>query len=377
MRIAFYAPMKPMDDPEPSGDRRVARAFANALTNLGHDVFQASTFRSYEGTGSEAEQTAIKKAAFEAHEPLIEQLVKSPPDVWFTYHVYHKSPDWLGPGISDFFDIPYVIAEASHAPKQIDGSWKVGFEGAAKAICRADAIISVNPTDEPCLTTLRGGRSGLYFIPPFIENDRPSVVLERSHLRERLAAEQGFDATVPWLLCVAMMRPGAKQDSYKVLSDALPLLSHQPVNLLIAGSGPDHSTISNLFRNAPNVHFLGECHGDMLKKLYTAADLFVWPAVREGFGMALLEAQAAGLPVVAGYTPGVATIIDDGTTGLLTTPGDPRSFAQAVDRLLHHSKMRSDMSTAAERKALQTHSSQVAEQRLRRILEDLRTETAA
>ncbi len=65
MRILFVAPMKHLDNPGPSGDRRVVNAFANALKNLGHDVFEVSSFRSYGGTGSCERQNAIKRAAFE------------------------------------------------------------------------------------------------------------------------------------------------------------------------------------------------------------------------------------------------------------------------------------------------------------------------
>ena len=53
-----------------------------------------------------------------------------------------------------------------------------------------------------------------------------------------------------------------------------------------------------------------------------AADLCVWPAVREAYGVAMLEAQAAGLPVVAGRECGVAEVVQDGMTGVLTPPRD-------------------------------------------------------
>ena len=104
MRIAFVAPMKHLDNPGPSGVRRVVNAFANALKNLGHDVFQVSTFRSYDGTGPCERQNAIKRAAFEIPEDLLKHHDQSP-ELWFTYHVYHKSPDWIRPTISGHFNI--------------------------------------------------------------------------------------------------------------------------------------------------------------------------------------------------------------------------------------------------------------------------------
>ncbi len=73
-----------------------------------------------------------------------------------------------------------------------------------------------------------------------------------------------------------------------------------------------------------------------LPALYAAADLYLWPAINEAYGMAFLEAQAAGLPVVAGRTGGVPAVVADGVTGVLTPIGDATSFADAVARLLDH-----------------------------------------
>jgi len=92
---------------------------------------------------------------------------------------------------------------------------------------------------------------------------------------------------------------------------------------------------------------LGVLDGWALRSVYAACDLFVWPAVREAFGMAILEAQAAGLPVAAGRTGGVPGIVADGETGLLTAPEDARAFAGAARRLLENRDLRTAMGTAA------------------------------
>ena len=81
MRILYVAPMKHLDNPGPSGDRWVVNAFANALKTLGHDVFQVSTFRSYDGTGSCERQNAIKRAAFEIPEDLLKHHANQSPEL--------------------------------------------------------------------------------------------------------------------------------------------------------------------------------------------------------------------------------------------------------------------------------------------------------
>jgi glycosyltransferase involved in cell wall biosynthesis len=90
-----------------------------------------------------------------------------------------------------------------------------------------------------------------------------------------------------------------------------------------------------------------------LADVSAAAHIFIWPAIRDGFGIALLEAKAAGLPVAVGYTPGLATIISDGETGILRPQGDGQAFAAALHRLLHDAQMRETMDDAANRNALQ------------------------
>ena len=81
--------------------------------------------------------------------------------------------------------------------------------------------------------------------------------------------------------------------------------------------------------------------------LYAAADLLVWPAINEAYGMALLEAQAAGLPVVAGNSGGVGEVVCDGRTGLVVPQGDGAAFAAAVAGLLDRPEARAAMADAA------------------------------
>src|SRR5687768_3144088 len=110
MRIAFYAPLKSPDHPVPSGDRRVARLLVQALEQAGHEVTLASTLRTYEPEGNPARQLQLRDAGLAEADALIEAWggKGAPPDLWFTYHVYYKAPDWLGPGVCSSLGIPYV-----------------------------------------------------------------------------------------------------------------------------------------------------------------------------------------------------------------------------------------------------------------------------
>ena len=142
MRIAFYAPLKPPTHPVPSGDRRMARLLMAALSQAGHRVELAHRLRSRDGTGDPARQAEIAAMGRRAAEDLIRRYRARPaaerPEAWFTYHLYYKAPDWLGPSVADALGIPYLVAEASHAAKRATGPWAMGHEAAAAAIRRPE-----------------------------------------------------------------------------------------------------------------------------------------------------------------------------------------------------------------------------------------------
>jgi len=103
------------------------------------------------------------------------------------------------------------------------------------------------------------------------------------------------------------------------------------------------------------VRFAGALPHAELPKVYASADLYLWPAINEAYGMAFLEAQAAGLPVVAGRTGGVPAVVTDGLTGILTPVGDPVAFAKALGHLLDRPDERARLAAGAANRILAHH----------------------
>jgi glycosyltransferase involved in cell wall biosynthesis len=95
-----------------------------------------------------------------------------------------------------------------------------------------------------------------------------------------------------------------------------------PVRVVVAGDGADRAALARAAGDDGVLTLLGWQPRAVLRALYADADLFVLPAVHESFGIAALEARAAGLPVLARARAGVADFVRDGVDGVLATDAD-------------------------------------------------------
>jgi glycosyltransferase involved in cell wall biosynthesis len=376
MRIAFYAPMKPPDHPVPSGDRQLARLFLLALTQGGHKCEVASRFVSRDGSGDKARQIRLHDLGEKLAARLVRRFQDRPanmrPEAWFTYHLYHKAPDWLGPPVAAALGIPYVIAEASTAPKRAGGPWDIGYVGANHAITKADAIFTVNSDDWGCVEALIEAKTYHKRLFPFVDA-APFVAAaaRRENIRTGYAHQFDWPADTPLLLAVGMMRAGAKRQSYHLIAAALAQLSGQAWRLIVVGDGLCRDEITaELEEAAPGrTTFLGELDAGQLADAYAACDMLVWPAADEAFGMSLLEAQAAGLPIIAGKQRGVPDIVSAGVTGLLPPPNDTDAFAAAIRRLLGDDDLRQTFSRAAAARVREQYDVPRAAAEINRVLQ--------
>ena len=412
MRLAFYAPLKAPGHPVPSGDRAIARLILAALRRAGAargwEVDLVSTFRSFDGAGDADRQRRLRDVGSRLAGRLIRRYRDRPADrpaLWFTYHLYHKAPDWLGPAVSTHLGIPYVVAEASHAAKQRGGPWSIGHEAAARAIRRADVLLVLNRDDLAGVRPLVRDPAQIQALPLFLapglgaggalggESElgpdppgraRPTGPPEacdevglpattdhpaRVEARARIGRRWGVPVDVPWLLCVAMMRGGRKLASFEMLAAALARagLAAEGWHLVVAGDGPARSRVEEAISGrlpAERYTFTGRVEGETLARLYAGSELFVWPAVGEPMGMAMLEAQGHGLPVVAARTRGVPDLVQDGVTGRLVPEADAAAFADAVQALLRAPERRRRMSRAARGRVAREHGFEAASERL-------------
>ena len=269
MRIAFYAPLKPPDHPVPSGDRQIAQLFLAALRLAGHEPVLISRFRSYEGHGDALRQARLAVLGEQIADRLLRHYQARPefvPELWFSYHVYHKAPDWLGPTVADGLGVPYVVAEASVAPIQRCGPWAAGYRATESAIRRANTVIGLNSEDRDCILPLLQEPWRWVTVKPFVD--------AAIYGRRREPKRGPFR-----VITVAMMRHGDKLASYRLLGASLSRLLDLPWSLEVVGDGPARCDVENAL--APlneRVTWVGSLDHAAIAERLAMSDVFVWPA---------------------------------------------------------------------------------------------------
>jgi glycosyltransferase involved in cell wall biosynthesis len=205
-----------------------------------------------------------------------------------------------------------------------------------------------------------------------IRNGIDAAALVRVPSREEARRRFGLPENATVLGSVGRL---AAQKGQIDLIEALPAIAarHPEVRLLIAGEGPERPALEERIRHLgleERAALLG--HVEEVPAFLRALDVFVLPSLWEGLPLALLEAMAMGLPVVASRAIGIAEAIDHGACGLLVAPRDREAMAQAVVSVLDDPGRAARLGAAARRRVLERHTLEAVAGRMdalyRRIL---------
>ncbi|MEJ2576501.1 MAG: glycosyltransferase family 4 protein [Gammaproteobacteria bacterium] len=181
----------------------------------------------------------------------------------------------------------------------------------------------------------------------------PSAVRAEEYRRpcDRAAFRRalGIPATA---LLAGVMAQLIRRKGHRHLFAALPavLRDHPGLHVVVFGQGPLRTALERevaLGGLAEHVHFLG--FRDDLPDLLGCLDLVVHPADMEGLGVSLLQAAAAGLPLIGTRAGGIPEVVRDGMSGLLIDPGDVEALAQAMRRLLAEPELRARLGAGGRR----------------------------
>jgi glycosyltransferase involved in cell wall biosynthesis len=147
----------------------------------------------------------------------------------------------------------------------------------------------------------------------------------------RLYPDKGWDFTL---------------DAFETVSQQIDLTK---VAIIVAGDGPMRGEIADKLKTlAPHVYVLGRVLPENVPALLMNCDLHVTTSEKETRGLTILEAFAAGIPVIAPCSGGVVENIDDGNNGFLYSPGDRYNFTHKLKLLVENSALRQQMGERAK-----------------------------
>jgi glycosyltransferase involved in cell wall biosynthesis len=333
------------------------RMVVNLMTHLDRERFEVAAISLAGPEGSALEQKLAenkvrvaylgKRAGFDMRMPhRIRNVVRK-----FRPHVVHSHLclHYVFPSLIGCRDLSHI--STVHLPA--DGLHKWLMRPLAQLAFRQGVIpIAVSREVALWLRHLQVVRDCLV-IPngiPISDYQHPSVS------RQVWRKEQGFSKTDVLCVCVARLE---KQKNQAMLLSAFArgFRADGRAHLLLVGDGACRQDLEQQVRDLrlrSKVHFLGQ-RSDV-PELLGAADIFILPSENEGNPLSLMEAMAAGLPVIATAVGGVPELIEDHRSGLLVTPGDADGMAVAILRLLQDAEKRRTMAASAAQRAMQAFS---------------------
>ncbi len=203
-----------------------------------------------------------------------------------------------------------------------------------------------------------------------VSTEPPDRGREARRVLRRALGLPGEDAL---LVCVGNLYP---VKDHATLLRALPAVPGARV--AIAGRGGEEARLRALAAElglGPRLHLLGVV--DDVASLLRAADLFVHPSRSEGLPLAVLEALASGLPVVASRVGGIPEAVEDGRSGVLVPPGDPEALAGALRGLLAEPERAEALGRAGHERAVRAFSVEAMTQRYLDLYAELGFKRAA
>jgi glycosyltransferase involved in cell wall biosynthesis len=244
-------------------------------------------------------------------------------DVWYVSMLKHCA--WAAVGASWRCRVPVVLRPEGSGPTG-DIAWSEKALGGKliRRRCRnAGAFVAIGSHIRDDLERAGFAKHRIHDIPNGVPIPQLDDEIDRKAWRQRL----GLNVSAPLAVFVGRISPEKGLvdliAAWRQVHDELP-----NAQLVIVGSGPQEEHLRNMSRDQPGIRWAGAT--TQPQRYLRAADLFVLPSHEEGISIALLEAMAAALPVVATDIPGNRALIESGRHGLLVTVNRPDLLARAI-----------------------------------------------
>lgn len=222
---------------------------------------------------------------------------------------------------------------------------RLAIRQAAAFADRADLVVAPGPAVVRALRA-QAVQTRIAIVPTGVPLPMSSAAPRRMTCRQGLGLDEGNP------LCLAVGRLAKEKNQGFLLSAFAHILSDLPnARLVLVGEGDDRQRLERLAHSlgiGGRVRFVGAVPHEAVGDYYQAADLFLFPSTSETQGVVVLEALAAGLPVVAVTSDAAADLFGDGQGGVLT-PEDPVAFAQSALALWGQPERRQGVAEAGRR----------------------------
>ncbi len=269
--------------------------------------------------------------------------------------VHVVNPAVLGLGgiwLAKTNNIPLIASYHTHLPKYLEHYgmgmlepllWellKAAHNQALLNLCTSTAM--VNELEDKGIQ-----RTALWQRGVDTENFRPELRSEK--MREKLFGK--YHDTDSLLIYVGRLSAEKQIERIKPVLDNIP-----GACLALVGDGPYRGQLEKIFENT-KTNFIGYLSGEELASAYASGDIFLFPSSTETLGLVLLEAMAAGCPVIGANKGGIPDIINNGINGCLYNPDEKdngeRSLIEATKKILADKNKKEAMRKEARKEAEQ------------------------
>ena len=244
-------------------------------------------------------------------------------------------------------DIPLIASYHTHLPQYLQHYGLGALEGLLWELLKAahnQAKLNLCTSSVMVKELVAHGIERVDLWQRGVDTEMFQPHLASAQMRSRLS--QG-NPDAPLLLYVGRVSVEKQIDQIKPILEAIP-----EARLAIVGDGPNKEALQAHFAET-KTHFVGYLEGLELASAFASADAFVFPSQTETLGLVLLEAMAAGCPVVAARSGGIPDIVTDGVNGYLFEPGDPDGAITATKSLLEATTIKEQLRYNARTEAEQ------------------------
>ena len=274
----------------------------------------------------------------------------------------------LGHRIRDDAGIPFTVVAHGTGEVLVPSRLPFARRALRDVLTSADVVFTNSEFTRGHVDRITDREAQTVVLYPTVDVDRFSLAIGGGHVRE--------DSGVGGKFVVLFVSRLVKRKGADVAVRAC--AAFPDVALLVVGDGPERKSLERLAQEldaSDRIVFVGGVDDEELPSYYSAADVFCMPCTdryrgldTEGFGIVYLEAQASGLPCIAGRCGGSVEAVEDGVTGIVLNEPTPKSVAAEIKRLLRDPALCATLGAAGRQRVERRFSPGVGAQQLEEAL---------